>query len=292
MKGILLAGGHGSRLGPLAVATSKQLLPVYDKPLIFYPLSTLMLAGVREVLIIAKSRDLAPIKELFGDGSSLGLSMQYASQDEPKGIAEALLIGEEFLAGSRSCLVLGDNLFHGAGLGRSLCEVSQDDAATVLAYSVNDPRPYAVVEFDAKDVAIDLEEKPLEPRSSWVVPGLYFFPQDAPVLARNLKPSRRGELEITDLNLEYLRQRRLHVRRLPRGTVWIDAGTPSSLLAASQYVQTIADRQGLIVSCPEEIALNSGWISTQDLEARSLVFSGSDYGIYLRSLLTGSRDLH
>lgn len=291
MKGILLAGGNGSRLGPLTLATSKQLLPVYDKPLIYYPLSTLMLAGIRKILVIAKSRDLSSIQDLFGDGSSLGLSIHYASQDIPAGIAEALVIADDFLAGSRSCLVLGDNVFHGAGLGRSLGEVDQDDSATILAYSVNDPRPYAVVEFGDENEPVRLEEKPLNPSSNWVVPGLYFFPHDAPILARELRPSARGELEITDLNREYLRQHRLQLRRLPRGTVWIDAGTPSSLLAASQYVQTIAERQGLMVSCPEEIALDSGWIDAAQIQVRSQLFAGSQYGSYLASLLPGSREV-
>lgn len=284
MKGILLAGGRGTRLGPLTVATSKQLLPVFDKPLLFYPLSTLMLVGVRDVLIIGRKMDLASMRTLLGDGGDLGIRLTYAHQEEPNGIAEALTIGESFLEGQSCCLALGDNLFHGSGLGRSLAELSDETLGTILAYPVKDPRPYAVVSFDEAGRVTDLEEKPTEPKSTYAVPGLYFLPGDAPEIAGRIARSSRGELEITDVNRELMAAGRLHVRVLPRGTIWIDAGTPESLLEAAYYVRTIAQRQGRSVCCPEEVAWRNGWIDTTQLEARGRRFSGSTYGDYLLSL--------
>lgn len=290
MKGILLAGGKGSRLGPLTRATSKQLLPLYDKPLIFYPLSTLMLAGVQEVLLIARGEDLQRLEDLFNDGTDLGLRISYAEQQEPRGIAEALLIGESFLAGDAAALILGDNLFHGSGLGRSLATISADNHGTILAYPVKDARPFAVVEIDPEGRALSLEEKPVSPKSHWAVPGLYFLPPDAPSLAADIRPSERGELEITDVNRVLLEQGRLDVRTLPRGSVWMDVGAPSALLDASQYVRTIAERQGLVVSCPEEIALNNGWITAREIKSRAGLFSGSLYGDYLAELVRVDAD--
>ena len=255
------------------MATSKQLLPVYDKPLIFYPLSTLMLASIRDIAVISTPHDLAPLQHLLGDGGQLGLNLTYHEQKQPRGVAEAPIIAEETLEGQPFCLVLGDNVFHGSGLGRALAQPAPSEQATIFAYAVSDPSPYAVVSFDDSGEPASLEEKPEQPKSRWAVPGLYFLPGNAPEVAKELQPSLRAELEITDLMRWYLDRDLLRVRRLPRGSVWLDAGTPDSLLAASHYVHTVAERQGLSVSCPEEIAYRQGWIGAEDVLRQADRFS-------------------
>jgi glucose-1-phosphate thymidylyltransferase len=286
MKGILLAGGAGSRLHPATLAVSKQLLPVYDKPMVYYPLSTLMLAGIREVLLISTPQDTPRFQQLLGDGSRWGLSVSYAVQPSPDGIAQALLIGRAFLAGEECALVLGDNIFHGNDLTALLARAaSQRTGATVFAYPVNDPERYGVVEFDATGRALGLEEKPKVPRSRYAVTGLYFYDGQAPELAARLQPSPRGELEITDLNRVYLERGALEVVALGRGMAWLDTGTHDSLLEASQFIQTIEKRQGLKVACPEEIAWRQGWIDDAALEVLAGALGKSGYGDYLRSVL-------
>ncbi len=286
MKGILLAGGAGSRLHPATLAVSKQLLPVYDKPMVYYPLSTLMLAGIREVLLISTPQDTPRFQQLLGDGSRWGLALSYAVQPSPDGIPQALLIGRTFLAGEECALVLGDNIFYGNELTTMLERAaSLRSGATVFAYPVTDPERYGVVEFDATGRALGLEEKPKVPRSRHAVTGLYFYDRHASEHAAQLRPSPRGELEITDLNRIYLERGELEVVALGRGMAWLDTGTHDSLLEASQFIQTIEKRQGLKVACPEEIAWRQGWIDDAALEALAGALGKSGYGDYLRSVL-------
>jgi glucose-1-phosphate thymidylyltransferase len=285
-KGIVLAGGSGSRLHPLTLGVSKQLMPVYDKPMIYYPISVLMLTGIREILIISTPHDLPAFRRLLGDGSQFGVSFSYAEQPKPEGLAQAFLIGAEFLAGAPAALVLGDNLFYGHDFTDTLAEANGDtDDATVFGYEVADPSAYGVVEFDAKGQAISLEEKPTHPKSHFAVPGLYFYSSDVVEVARNLKPSPRGELEITDLNRVYLEQGRLHVQKLGRGTAWLDTGTHDSLLDAAQFVQVIQHRQGLRISCLEEIGLQMGFLDEAAFERSIENLGKSSYGTYLREVL-------
>ncbi|MEI6376825.1 MAG: glucose-1-phosphate thymidylyltransferase RfbA [bacterium] len=285
-KGIVLAGGSGSRLHPLTLGVSKQLMPVYDKPMIYYPISVLMLTGIREILIISTPHDLPAFRRLLGDGSQFGVSFSYAEQPKPEGLAQAFLIGADFLAGSPAALVLGDNLFYGHDFTDTLAEGNGDtDGATVFGYEVADPSAYGVVEFDAKGQAISLEEKPAHPKSHFAVPGLYFYGADVVEVARQLKPSPRGELEITDLNRVYLEQGRLHVQKLGRGTAWLDTGTHDSLLDAAQFVQVIQHRQGLRISCLEEIGLQMGFLDEAAFERSIENLGKSSYGTYLRKVL-------
>ena len=284
-KGIILAGGSGTRLYPITQAISKQLLPVYDKPMIYYPLSVLMLAGIREVLIINTPHEQALFKGLLGDGSQWGMRIEYAVQPSPDGLAQAFLIGREFVAGKPSCLVLGDNIFHGPGLTAMLRRAgARDTGATVFGYWVNDPERYGVANFDSDGKVVDLEEKPAKPKSNYAVTGLYFYDGRASDFAASLKPSPRGELEITDLNRMYLEEGSLHVEQLGRGYAWLDTGTHQSLLEACNYIETIEARQGLRVCCPEEIALNNGWISDKDLQALAQPLKKNGYGQYLLGL--------
>ena len=284
-KGIILAGGTGTRLYPVTQAISKQLLPVYDKPMIYYPLSVLMLAGIREVLIINTPHEQALFKGLLGDGSQWGMRIEYAVQPSPDGLAQAFLIGREFVAGKPSCLVLGDNIFHGPGLTAMLRRAgARDTGATVFGYWVNDPERYGVANFDSDGKVVDLEEKPEKPKSNYAVTGLYFYDGRASDFAASLKPSPRGELEITDLNRMYLEEGSLHVEQLGRGYAWLDTGTHQSLLEACNYIETIEARQGLRVCCPEEIAWNNGWISDEDLQALAQPLKKNGYGQYLLGL--------
>ena len=284
-KGIILAGGSGTRLYPITQAISKQLLPVYDKPMIYYPLSVLMLAGIREVLIINTPHEQALFKALLGDGSQWGMRIEYAVQPSPDGLAQAFLIGREFLAGAPSCLVLGDNIFHGPGLTAMLNRAdARTTGATVFGYWVSDPERYGVAEFDADGRVIGIEEKPMQPRSNYAVTGLYFYDGRVSDLAQDLQPSPRGELEITDLNRRYLEEGDLHLEQLGRGYAWLDTGTHQSLLEASNYIETIEARQGLRVCCPEEIAWNNGWIDEAQLEALAQPLVKNGYGQYLLSL--------
>lgn len=285
-KGILLAGGSGTRLYPLTQAVSKQLMPVYDKPLIYYPLATLMLAGIRAIQIISTPNDLPRFQQLLGDGQQWGLEFSYAEQPRPDGLAQALLIAEPFLAGSPSALVLGDNVFYGHDLSESLQQCNQaENGATIFAYHVANPRAYGVVEFDQQGIAIGLEEKPAKPRSSYAVTGLYFYDADGSRMALEIRPSARGELEITDLNRLYLEQKRLHVEVLGRGTAWLDTGTHADLLNAGQFIRTLEERQGLKVACPEEIAYRMGYIDADTLIRLAEPLKKSGYGEYLLRLL-------
>ncbi|MBQ5796129.1 MAG: glucose-1-phosphate thymidylyltransferase RfbA [Kiritimatiellae bacterium] len=284
-KGIILAGGAGTRLHPLTKAVSKQLLPVYDKPMIFYPLSTLMLAGIREVLVISTPDDLPMFERLLGDGSSLGMKFSYKVQERPDGLAQAFVLGAEFIGEDDVCLVLGDNIFYGAELPKMLKTAAADSAPTVFGYRVADPERYGVVEFDRDGNAVSLEEKPAVPKSNYAVVGLYFYPNSVVETARNLKPSARGEYEITDVNREYLRRGELKVKIMSRGFAWLDTGTHQSLADATNFVRAIIDRQGLQMSCLEEIAWSRGWIDDEQLKVLAAGYGKSSYGEYLRNLL-------
>ena len=284
MKGIVLAGGTGSRLWPITKGVSKQLLPVYDKPLIHYPLGTLFLAGIREILIITTPEDLAAFQRSLGDGSQYGASFDYATQKNPNGLAEAFIIGEKFIAGGNISLILGDNIFHGVGLGRKLEEINTSEGATIFAYKVADPERYGVVEFTASGKVLSIEEKPSKPKSNFAVPGLYFYDNQVVEIAKNVKPSKRGEIEITSVNEYYLNAGQLQTKVLERGITWLDTGTIQTLHAASSYVQIIEERQGSKISCLEEIAWRNCWISETELEILAKGFGSNPYGAYLQSL--------
>ena len=286
-KGIILAGGSGTRLYPITKGVSKQLLPVYDKPMIYYPLSVLMLAGIREVLIINTPHEQAMFKALLGDGSQWGMRFEYVAQPSPDGLAQAFILGREFLDGAPSCLVLGDNIFHGSGFTELLKRAdARESGATVFGYWVKDAKAYGVAEFDTQGRVVGLEEKPAQPKSNYAVTGLYFYDGRAPEFAAALKPSPRGELEITDLNRRYLEDGSLHLEKMGRGYAWLDTGTHESLLQAGNFIETIEQRQGLRVACPEEIAYTNGWINAAELEALAAPLAKNGYGQYLLSLLT------
>ena len=285
MKGIILAGGTGSRLHPITQGISKQLTPVYDKPMIYYPLSTLMLAGIRDILIITTPVDQEQFKRLLGDGSRFGINLEYKVQPSPDGLAQAFILGADFIGNDPVALVLGDNIFYGPGLGTQLATYEQKDGATVFAYRVADPRAYGVVEFDEDFNALSIEEKPENPKSDYAIPGLYFYDSKVVEYARQIKPSPRGELEITDLNRVYLEQGKLKVEVLPRGTAWLDTGTFDSLADATNFIRTVQSRQGLSVGCPEEIAWRHGWLSDEQLRDIATPLVKSGYGSYLLGLL-------
>ncbi|MFN8007959.1 MAG: glucose-1-phosphate thymidylyltransferase RfbA [Terriglobia bacterium] len=290
MKGIILAGGSGTRLYPLTKAVSKQLIPIYDKPMVYYPLSTLMLAGIREILIISTPRDLPLFEGLFGDGGEYGLSIRYAPQPSPEGIAQSFLIGRHFIGNDRVALILGDNIFYGHGLPRYLKNaVERTSGATIFAYQVSDPERYGVVEFDSQGSPVSLREKPSQPRSRYAVTGLYFYDNQVVDVAANLKPSSRGELEITDVNLAYLQAKSLHVEKIGRGIAWLDTGTQESLLQASNFIQALQERQGLMVACLEEIAFLQGYIKAEQVRSIAERMKGSSYGKYLIRMLDGER---
>lgn len=289
MKGIILAGGSGTRLYPLTSVISKQLLPVYNKPMIYYPLSVLMLAGIREILVISTPEDIDQFRKLLGDGTSFGISLSYAVQPSPDGLAQAFIIGEEFIAGDSCAMVLGDNIFYGNGLGKELRAAAENPGrATVFGYYVRDPERFGVVEFDDTGKAVTLEEKPKQPKSNYAVTGLYFYDNRVVEYAKSLKPSVRGELEITDLNRIYLERGDLDVRVLGRGYTWLDAGTMESLLDASNFIRIIEERQNISISCPEEIGYRQGWIDAERLRAAAKTYGKSDYGRHLTSVAQGS----
>lgn len=285
MKGIILAGGNGTRLWPITASISKQLLPIYDKPLIYYPLSTLMLAGIREILIITKPEDLGHFKKLLGDGNQFGIQISFAPQEAPKGIADAFVIGSSFIGTDSVCLILGDNIFFGPGLGGDLEKIKTKEEATIFSYEVADPERYGVVEINPEGRVISIEEKPVQPKSNSVIPGIYFYPNSVVEIARNLKPSARGEIEITDINLNYLRSEKLVCRKLGRGTVWFDTGTFDSLSDASNFISAIEVRQGIKVNVPEEVALRKGFRNSQEILILLESYPPNEYRKYLESIL-------
>lgn len=290
MKGIILAGGSGSRLYPLTLVTSKQLLPVYDKPMIYYPLSTLMLAGIRDILIISTPEDLPRFQALLGDGSSFGIRLSYKIQPSPDGLAQAFLLGEDFIGDDACAMVLGDNIFHGSGFEKLLCEAkdrAEQGISTIFGYYVNDPERFGILEFDSEKQVLSIEEKPKNPKSNYCVTGLYFYDKTVCSLAKTLRPSARGELEITDLNNLYLQQKKLEVTLLDRGFTWMDAGTVDSLSSVSDFIKTVQTRQGIVVSAPEEIAYHKGWIDTNTLSASADRYKSSAYGAHLKRVAEG-----
>ena len=285
MKGIILAGGSGTRLYPLTIAVSKQLMPVYDKPMVYYPLSTLMLAGINEILIITTPEDQPAFKKLLGDGSSIGCRFEYIVQPKPEGLAQAFILGADFIGKDPAALVLGDNIFYGSGMGTLLKKKANPDGAVVFAYQVQDPERYGVVEFDKSNRVLSIEEKPEKPKSNYAVPGLYFYDNDVVAISKAIKPSHRGELEITDVNRVYLEKGKLEVGVLDRGTAWLDTGTFDSLIEAGEFIEVIEKRQGLKIGCIEEIAYRNGWISDEQMEKLATMYMKSGYGAYLKKLI-------
>ena len=292
MKGIVLAGGQGTRLYPLTLAVSKQLMPVYDKPMIYYPLSTLMAAGIKDILIISTPHDLPHFEKLLGDGSQVGCNFQYAAQHEPNGLAQAFVIGEDFIRGDKASLILGDNIFYGTGVSRQLRDCNDPNGGYIFAYWVSDPERYGVVDFDENNTAKSIEEKPTNPKSNYAVPGLYFYDNDVVDIAKNLEPSDRGEYEITDVNKEYLRRGKLQVQVLGRGVAWLDTGTHESLIQAGQFIHVIEERQGLKIGCIEEIAYHNGFIDDEQMMYLAHRFEKSGYGNYLADLVAKKSNLY